>query len=173
MKLFRWTGIFVVIALLMIAGLNSTLNAYGQSTPQVFRATFEISQAVPAPATAPDNVIGEGVFFFNPDEKTLTFQVSLTGLTSSIRALQFHNAAAGEAGDPLQTICGEGPAGVIGTPLVDGPCRPGTSHVMQQKWDLTDHHIQELLAGRLYVNVHTETNFAPGEIRAQIVVAGS
>lgn len=173
MKTFKWTGIFIVITLLLVAGFKSSFNAFGQSNPQVFRATFEVSQAVPAPATAPDNAFGEGVFFFNPEDKTLVFQVALTGLTSSIRALQFHNAAAGEAGDPLQTICGEGPAGVIGTPLVDGPCKSGTSHVMQQRWELTDHHIQELFAGRLYVNVHTETNFAPGEIRAQIVAAGS
>jgi len=171
MKTFKWMGIFTVVTLLLVGGWSSNLTAFGHGSPQVFEARFEVSQAVPAPAVSPDGVVGTGVFFFRADDDTLVFQVALTGLTSSIRAIQFHNGPAGEVGNPIQTICGEGPAGVIGTPLVDGPCKAGTSHVMQARWSMTDDQVAELLAGNFYVNIHTETNFAPGEIRAQVVPA--
>lgn len=162
-------SILYVLSLLLLTSLFSIGTASANDAALIFVGTFELAQAVPAPAVAPaDTIAGSGVFYFNPEDNSLAFQVALTDLTSSVRALQFHNGAAGEVGPPIQTICGEGPAGVIGTPLVEGPCRPGTDHVMQQRWTLTDAQADELLAGNLYVNVHTENNFAPGEIRAQL-----
>lgn len=146
---------------------NVAVLAQGESAI-VFKGAFELSQAVPSPAVTPASITGAGVFFFNSEDNILTFQVALTDLTSSVRALQFHNAPASEIGPPIQTICGEGPAGVIGTPLGSEVCKSGTNHVMQTQWTMTDGQVAELLDGRIYVNVHTEINFAPGEIRAQL-----
>ena len=167
-------GMFSVLLLGVIftfsgSGLHLEVSAQESQVATVFTATFEAAQAVPPP-TVPlnEDTIGAGVFSFNPETSTLTFQVSLVNLTSSVRALQFHNADTGEAGAPIQTICGEGPAGVVGTPLVEGPCKEGTNHTMQQSWTMTADQVSELFAGRLYVNVHTESNFAPGEIRGQV-----
>lgn len=163
-------GALLLACVVLIASPNSSFGLLDgdSNNPAIFSATFELAQAVPTPAVEPQGTTGAGVFSFDPETRILTFQISLINLTSSIRALQFHIGAAGEAGAPIQTICGEGPAGVIGTPLVDGPCREGVNHTMQQSWQLTADQAAELFAERIYVNVHTETNFAPGEIRGQL-----
>ncbi len=165
-------SILYLLSMLLLVSMFSVFNfstVSAEDAALIFAGTFELAQAVPAPAVAlPDSISGSGLFYFNPEDNLLAFQVVLTDLSSSVRALQFHNGAIGEIGPPIQTICGEGPAGVIGTPLVDGPWRAGTDHVMQQRWTMTDAQVEELLAGNIYVNVHTETNFAPGEFRAQL-----
>jgi len=169
-KKFMMASLLAAVVFGFVIGLSSYQATFAQGQGAiVFAGTFNLAQAVPPPAVAlRENFTGAGVFFFNPEDNVLVFQVALTNLTSSIRALQFHNGPAGEVGPPIQTICGEGPAGVIGVPLVEGPCQPGTSHVMQQRWTLTAEQAAELLAGNIYVNVHTEANFTPGEIRAQL-----
>ncbi len=165
-------SILFICSLLLLVTTASVFNfntVSADDSALVFVGSFELTQAVPAPVVSPPETIsGSGVFYFNPEDNSLVFQLALTDLSSSIRALQFHNGVAGELGPPIQTICGQGPAGVIATPLVDGPCKSGTNHVMQQRWTMTDAQVDELLAGNLYVNVHTEDNFAPGEFRAQI-----
>ena len=89
----------------------------------------------------------------------LFFDITASGLTGAVRAAHFHNAPAGEEGeivlvlDPF-IIVAEGEVQILGT---------------VQMGDITvDDPLQELLAGTLYINLHTDA-FPGGEIRGQVV----
>lgn len=126
----------------------------------VFTAVLTTTQEVPTP-TVSTPVIGAGVFYFDPATKTLSFTIAYRGLSGGATAAHFHSGAAGAAGPVSQTICGA-PA-----PALLGACPAGTSGVLTGTWTVPDALVPTLLAGGLYVNIHTAAN-APGEIRGQI-----
>lgn len=89
----------------------------------------------------------------------LFFEITTSGLTGPVRAAHFHSAPAGEEGeivlvlDPF-IIVAEDDVQILGT---------------IQMSDITvDDPLQELLAGTLYINLHTDA-FPGGEIRGQVV----
>ena len=89
----------------------------------------------------------------------LFFDITASGLTGAVRAAHFHNAPAGEEGeivlvlDPF-IIVAEGDVQILGT---------------VQMSDITvDDPLQELLAGTLYINLHTDA-FPGGELRGQLL----
>ncbi len=87
----------------------------------------------------------------------LAYKLTVEGLSGPIAAAHFHNAAAGVDGPVVKTISGdfEGNTAVgLWTPNDAEP--------------LTIELIQELLAGNLYLNVHTAANPA-GEVRGQVL----
>ena len=84
------------------------------------------------------------------------FLVSVEGLSGPIAAAHFHNGAAGEDGPPVRTITGDFTGNTASGLWTASDGQP-----------LTDQLIQSLLAGDLYLNVHTAANGA-GEIRGQI-----
>jgi hypothetical protein len=170
----QWMG-------LIIAGLLVVLAAYGLSqygppeppqppqppTPTqqpatlvVLTATLTTTQEVPTP-TVTTTVIGAGVFVFDPATNTLSFTVAYRGLSGAATAAHFHNGAAGAAGPVVQTICGAPP------PALLGACPAGNSGLLTGTWTVPAPLVPALLAGGLYVNIHTGTN-AAGEIRGQI-----
>jgi hypothetical protein len=126
----------------------------------VLTATLTTTQEVPTP-TVTTTVIGAGVFVFDPATNTLSFTVAYRGLSGAATAAHFHNGAAGAAGPVVQTICGA-PA-----PALLGPCPAGNSGLLTGTWTVPAPLVPTLLAGGLYVNIHTATNTA-GEIRGQI-----
>ncbi len=173
-KRMQWMG-------LVIAGLLVVLAAYGLSqygpptdpqppqppTPTqqpaalvVLTATLTTTQEVPTP-TVTTTVIGAGVFVFDPTTNTLSFTIAYKGLSGAATAAHFHSAAAGAAGPVVQTICGA-PA-----PALLGACPTSTGGFLTGTWTVPATLIPVLLAGGLYVNIHTGTN-AAGEIRGQI-----
>lgn len=87
----------------------------------------------------------------------LRFYITLEGLSGAINAAHFHNAPMGTDGPVVRTITGDF-SGTTATGLwTAGDGEPLTAGL-----------IAELLAGHLYLNVHTSTNPA-GEIRAQVL----
>ncbi|WP_457651861.1 CHRD domain-containing protein [Rhodocaloribacter sp.] len=90
----------------------------------------------------------------------LTFDVTVDGLSGDITAAHFHNAPIGADGGVVRTITGD-----------------FTGHTAHGVWTaadaepLTDELMRELLAGNLYLNVHTAAN-PGGEIRAQVIPSG-
>ena len=82
----------------------------------------------------------------------------MEGLTGSIAAAHFHNAAAGTDGGVVRTISGDFTGNTASGLWTGTDSEP-----------LTDALIAELLAGNLYVNIHTAANGA-GEIRGQVGV---
>lgn len=126
----------------------------------VFTAVLTTTQEVPTP-TVTTPVIGAGVFFFDPATNTLSFTIVYRGLSGGATAAHFHSAAAGTTGPVSQTICG-GPA-----PALLGACPAGSSGLLTGTWTVPTTLVTTLLAGGLYVNIHTAAN-AAGEIRGQI-----
>lgn len=171
----QWTG--VLVAALLIALVVYALGQYGPpeppqpppSPPQqqqagstLLTATLTTAQEIPSPAAAtPTTAVGAAVLLFDPATSTLNFTVAYKGLSGAATAAHFHNGAAGAAGPVVQTICGApGPA-------LLGACSTGNDGFLTGTWAVPAGLVPALLAGGLYVNVHTGLNPA-GEVRGQI-----
>ncbi len=122
-------------------------------TATTFFATLNGGQENP-PVSTP--ATGGGVFVLNTDGTALSYNVSVIGLSGPIAAAHFHNAAAGTNGPVVRTI------------TFTGETASGT-WLNTDAQALTPALVAELLAGRIYVNVHTAAN-PGGEIRGQVLV---
>ena len=119
----------------------------GQLRPSsaCFTARLDGAQEVPANNST---VTGTGIFALSPDLQTLVYDISYTGALSGTETMaHIHRGAPGVAG-----------------PVVY-PLPIGNHKTLTQTLTITD--VNDLLAGLLYVNIHS-TNFPGGEIRGQI-----
>ena len=87
----------------------------------------------------------------------LVFNVTVEGLSGAIAAAHFHNGPAGENGPVVRTITDDFTGNTASGLWTANDAEP-----------LTEAMIQELLAGNLYLNIHTAAN-PPGEIRGQVL----
>ncbi|NIT57078.1 MAG: CHRD domain-containing protein, partial [Aliifodinibius sp.] len=120
-----------------------------------FVAYLDGDQEVP-PVTTTGT--GMGTFALNGDSTMLMYEITIQNLTGNIVASHFHNAPAGTNGGVVKTIF-SGSAGTDTT--FSGIWTSSDSE------PLTPALVHELLAGNLYINVHTD-QFPPGEIRGQV-----
>ncbi|KAA0231755.1 CHRD domain-containing protein [candidate division KSB1 bacterium] len=148
-----------------IAGGSWTVNAIPtpgtvpdglKKQPAYFMATLNGAQENPSVIT---DANGGGYFVLNADQTELQYFVSVKGLSGAIAASHFHNAAAGSNGPVVRNIT-----------FTDGVAS-GVWSSTDATQPLTPELLAQLLAGNLYVNVHTAAN-PGGEIRGQ-VLAGS
>ncbi|MCH8247853.1 MAG: CHRD domain-containing protein, partial [Bacteroidetes bacterium] len=86
----------------------------------------------------------------------VAFNITVEGLSGPIAAAHFHNGPAGEDGGIVRTLTGDFTGNTASGLWTASDGQP-----------LTDELIQSLLAGDLYINVHTAANGA-GEIRGQV-----
>ncbi len=134
----------LVLALVTIAG---TIISQASAEVISLRAALTSRSQVPSndsPGT------GQGTFSYNTDTKQLRFTITYDGLTGPATAAHIHGPAAADAN-----------AGVIVPFAVPESPISGTA-------TLTEEQAAALLAGRTYVNVHTNTHRG-GEIRGQIL----
>jgi len=120
-----------------------------------FTTAIDSAQEVPAPVGAVPGK-GTGSFSLNEARTELTYRVTVTGLSGSgnIAAAHFHNGPPGVAAGVVRAISFVG----------------NTASGVWKNTDtqaLTDSMVQQLLRGRIYVNIHTATN-PGGEIRGQV-----
>jgi len=110
-------------------------------------AMLTASAEVASSATPPT---GEATATYDTETKLFTYQASYSGLSGPATAAHFHGPAEPGANAP---------------PVVpiDNPASP-----MSGSATLTDAQAADLLAGRWYLNVHTEAH-RPGEIRGQLM----
>ena len=99
---------------------------------------------------------GKGVGTFTLTGQELAFKVTIDGLTGPITDAHFHNAPPGVDGGIVRTIKGDFVGNTASGIWKSSDPEP-----------LTQALIGELLAGRLYVNIHTAI-FSGGEIRGQL-----
>lgn len=92
---------------------------------------------------------GLGIFELNQAQTEVRFRVVFGGLTSAVTGAHIHNAPIGTNGGVVYDL----------TPFIQGNTIQGT-------WE-PGPLLSALLAGELYINVHTENN-PGGEIRGQI-----
>ena len=134
------------LALLLLLAASGSGEAQTQ-----FTAALTGAQEVPPVATS---ATGAGFFTLTP--AGVTFSIRVEGLTGAISAAHFHVGPPGVNGPIVRTI----------------PFVAGTAAGIWQATDpepLTAAHIAALLAGNLYVNVHTGAH-PDGEIRGQLRV---
>jgi hypothetical protein len=110
-----------------------------------FKATLGGGEEVPPVQTSGK---GELTATFDQGSKRLTWKGNYSGLSGPATAAHFHAAEKGKNGG------------------VAVPISPSASP-MEGSATLTDQQAADLLAGRWYVNIHTEANKA-GEIRGQM-----
>ena len=100
--------------------------------------------------TSPDTSKGVGTGWFNLDEDTLSYRITIAGLTSQLNLAHFHNAPMGANGGVVQPIS-------------------FSDSTVSDEWnDISNDNLVKLLKGNLYVNVHT-SNYPNGEIRGQVL----
>ncbi len=116
-----------------------------------FTGALNGSQEVP-----PTGAAGTGTGIFTLTPAGLQFDITVTGLTGPITAAHFHDGASGSNGPVVRTITSD----------FNGTTASGLWRFDDSE-PLTTALISELLAGNIYVNVHTAAN-PGGEIRAQV-----
>lgn len=133
----------IVSALVCAAALALATPALAEMVN--FKANLSPSEEVP-----PTNSKGSGTVTatYDTGSKKLTWKGSYSGLTGPATAAHFH---AGE----------KGKNGAVAVPIA-----PATSP-LEGSATLNDQQASELMAGKLYVNVHTAQNKG-GEIRGQL-----
>ena len=118
-------------------------------------ATLDRSQEVPSiPVSG-----GIATFSLSADRTTLSYDIRVVGVPN-VAAAHFHNAATGTNGGVVRGLVGSIEDGVwvsVGTWSADEAEQPFTADLMK-----------ELVALRLYVNIHT-ADYGPGEVRGQIL----
>ena len=90
----------------------------------------------------------------NNTQTELTYNISFSGLSGPALAAHFHNAPAGANGPIVLGLTTTSPIVGVWKNTDTPPFSPAI--------------VTELLAGRIYVNIHTEQCLA-GEIRGQLV----
>jgi len=142
-----------LLALVPVTWAGSITAATAASTN--FSVPLTGAQQVPPVSTTG---AGTANMAFDPATRMLTWSVSYSGLSSPVTMAHIHGpAAAGKNASPEVWLSKKGTA----------PSNPfsGTA-------TLTEAQAKQLMAGDMYINVHTKTHPA-GEIRGQIVPSKS
>ncbi len=128
----------------------------GMTTDGLFFAKVDGGQ-VPTDSPA----MGKGRFWLNQGQTELAFEIKIdrAALKGPLSVAHIHNAPAGSNGGPVRTL-------VFTADTAMGVWRSSDSE------PFTAGRLAELLAGGLYVNVHTSAHTG-GEIRGQIYPAGA
>ena len=135
-------------ALLISLGVLATA-APTYAQPIAYSAHLTAANEIP-PAFSKG--IGEGTFTFDPATKVMTWTITYSGLTGPVAAARLEPS-------------------MISSSFPDEVSFTALASPIKGQATLTDAQIQDLLAGRLYVNVHTD-QYPEGEIRGQIVKQG-
>jgi len=129
--------------LFILTALAGALAAAAASAGTVFEAVLNGPNAGTA-----STATGFGTVILSDDQTELEYYIEFTGLEGVESAAHFHNGAPGLFGSRLLTL----PAGSPKTGV----------------WQLNAFALQEILAGRLYVNIHTDL-YVTGEIRGDFL----
>jgi hypothetical protein len=121
------------------------------STPSTSTLTARLSGAGEVPPTI-GNGSGELQATLDKQTRVLTWSLAVAGLSGPVTAAHFHGPA----------VSGEN-AGVA-VPMAVGLKSPDNGAVT-----LSTAQMEDLLAGKWYVNVHTATN-PNGEVRGQVMI---
>ena len=121
---------------------------------QLAGGTGAVVSLDPMQATGTVTSNGRGTAFLALTEAGLVYHLTVTGLTGPVQAAHFHQAPAGQDGPVVRTIAFEGNTAA-------GVWRPTDNE------PLTEELLRELLAGNIYINVHT-AQYPAGEIRGQV-----
>jgi hypothetical protein len=100
-------------------------------------------------------IAGRGTATLLLDQGKLFYRITVNDLSGPITAAHFHNGPVGASGVVVRDLD------------FSGQTTAGTWSMDEQDQPFTAVLVKELLAGRIYINVHTQANPA-GEIRGQV-----
>ncbi len=129
----------------LAAGCNTAVNA----NTSMLEAKLTAASEVPATNSAGS---GYARIWLNKDTRGMKWKIEYSGLTGPATIAHFHGPAA---------------PGVNAPPIITFPT-PIRSPI-EGETTLTPEHMDQVLRGQWYVNVHTAAN-PGGEIRGQVVV---
>ena len=133
------------MALVLAAFLTSTSSGYAQTLK--FQAKLDAAQEVP---TNDSKGKGTAELMYDTTSKNLTWTITFDGLTGPATVAHFHGPAEPGKNAGVALLIGQKPT---------SPVKGNAT--------LTEAQAADLMAGRWYVNVHTEANKS-GEIRGQV-----
>ena len=135
----------------LVLGLLAAVATWpmAQAATTAYKGTLGGAAEVPPVTTA-----GKGTAAINLDTTTkqATWRIEYSGLSGPAKAAHIHCGAAAGANSGVAVKLGEGPTAA--SPIAGSGA-------------MTDAQIAELVAGKCYVNIHTEKN-ANGELRGQL-----
>ena len=138
---------------LLALGLALLVVPVGAAADTGFSATLDNAQtAGTCPGGSPGT--GSGFFVMNNAQTELTFNISFAGLSGPVTVAHFHNALPGFNGGVVRQLTTTSPIVGIWKNTDAQPFSPAM--------------VTELLAGRLYINLHTQ-QCPGGEIRGQVL----
>jgi len=127
---------------IMLLTAAAALLALPAAAATQFTATLDgPSSGTPSPAT------GTAVLVLNDAQTELSYTITYSGLLGAEVAAHFHNAPPGMNGPVME-------------PLPAGEPKVGV-------WAVTSDEVVELMAGRVYINIHTDL-YPAGEIRGNV-----
>jgi hypothetical protein len=140
-----------------------------ESSIAAFQALMTNQGEVPPTPSA-----GRGLasLVLSADGSTLYYNVSITGMSSSVTAAHIHLGPRGQNGEVVVNFCGAG-----NTPACtsEGTIASGAITSSSLVGPLAGHSLADLIvamtAGGTYANVHSQ-EFPNGEIRGQVVLVG-
>jgi hypothetical protein len=166
----RAFGAALVAALVVIGTSVLSPNAVGlaqqQPRPVIFTADINFAQELLArPSTSTSTGVGAAVLVLSADRESVSYVFSFTGLTGPVLAAHFHAAGNfGQNASVVRNLCGTSGA----PPCEEGKLITGTWSKSDMNQPLTDALIDALLAGQVYLNLHTQAN-PGGELRGQVI----
>ena len=140
-------AVVAIASVFVLASFASANNDAKKPTTQIFTAVLNVGQEVPHPTGT--KVGASGKFTATLSGTTLTWKLTFGHLSGSATAAHIHSGVKGNAGPVLIPLCGPCPSAATGTATV------------------TSAQVNDLAAGKDYVNVHTTKN-GNGEIRGQL-----
>jgi len=158
---------FVAAAAMIGAGVSGGIGlAQEPSRPVIFMARIDFAQELHArPSTQPSTGVGAAVLVLSEDRQSVSYAFSFTGLASPVTVAHFHAPAGfGQNAGVVKNLCGTSET----PPCEEGRLLSGTWSKADMNQPLTDALIDALMAGQVYVNVHTQGN-PGGEIRGQVI----
>ena len=144
----RWLGAFFLCVLFLGAPLLAS------AAPMSFQVKLDGTQTVPQPVET--NGTGTADLTYDPATKVLTWNVSFSGLTGPATMAHFHGPAPAGKNAGIEVWISTKGKMEAPSPLVG-------------QATLTDAEAADLMAGNLYINIHT-AKYPNGEIRGQVVM---
>ena len=120
-----------------------------EAPPRLVQMNIVLTAMQEAPPT-PSAATGQGIVTFDRETKQVSWSIVYDGLTGPLQAAHFHGPAT------------PGTNAGVAVPI------PVTFSPMVGAAILTGAMAEDLLAGRMYINLHTPA-FPNGEIRGQVV----
>ena len=151
--------------------ISRSISVEGVEAPGkiILQANLTTETEIPEVAeSTPEAASGLAIALLDTKNMTIQYSITYTGLSGTPTMAHFHSGSGEETGPPVRTI--------FGKPEVEGaPLAPpeGNSGFITGNWPgsgdqtLTAEIIDAILAGEIYINIHTELNKG-GEIRGQL-----